>query len=112
MPARVPAHRPARPAGPSRHRDYDRHARDPESRRFYPSTHWRKMRAVQLHARPLCERCLAEGRYTAATVVHHRLELADRPDLAFDPDNLESLCPHHHSKHHATTYVNGYQCDA
>jgi 5-methylcytosine-specific restriction endonuclease McrA len=102
MPRRIPGHRPARLPDPSRHRDYDRHARDRESRLFYPSTTWRKMRAIQLRASPLCERCLAEGLYVPATVVHHRIERRDRPELTFDQSNLESLCSSCHSRHHAT----------
>src|SRR5207237_734428 len=40
---------------------------------------------------PLCNRCPAD-RPAAARDVHHVKPRDVRPDLAFDPDNLEGLC--------------------
>ena len=41
---------------------------------------------------PLCERCLGEGKVTAASEVHHIEKIADRPDLRLAWDNLMSVC--------------------
>ncbi|WP_215532921.1 HNH endonuclease [Solibaculum mannosilyticum] len=48
----------------------------------------------------LCQRCLRYGRYTPANTTHHKIPITERPDLAFDPDNLESICPACHNKDH------------
>jgi 5-methylcytosine-specific restriction enzyme A len=86
----------------SRHEAYDRLARDPDASRFYHSARWRKARLMKLRRQPLCELCLIQGRLVAAALVHHMFELASRPDLALDLDNLQSLCPSCHSRLHAT----------
>lgn len=55
---------------------------------------------------PLCELCLEEGRVTAAEDVHHRVEIGTYDDLerqkmlAFDYNNLISICHHCHMKLH------------
>lgn len=98
----VPTHRPARPPGPSRHRVYDRTARDAESKRFYHSSAWLKARLAKLGRDPLCGRCLEQGRLEQATVVHHRVELRADRSLALDPGNLESLCAACHGRLHAS----------
>lgn len=100
MPRRIPTYRPpgsalARAAG---RRDYDRSRRDREGKRFYDSAAWLKLRRVKLALAPLCERCESRGLVVVADQVHHRRERRDRPDLALDLDNLESLCrPCHNS---------------
>lgn len=59
---------------------------------------WRKLRLVKLGADPLCEDCLEQGITTAAVEVHHKLKVADRPDLRLDLENLLSLCTPHHAR--------------
>jgi 5-methylcytosine-specific restriction endonuclease McrA len=81
-------------------RQYDRHGRDPEAKRFYRSAAWLGIRSIKLRRDPLCERCLARGLLIPATTVHHKRERREAPDLALDLDNLESLCPSCHSSHH------------
>ena len=53
---------------------------------------------------PLCEVCEAQGRVTLADQVHHRQKFVvnNRIDkgLAFDFDNLQSVCVDCHSKAH------------
>jgi hypothetical protein len=44
----------------------------------------------------LCERCLAEGRTVAATIVNHRRPHKGDWQLFIDPGNHESLCKPHH----------------
>ncbi len=102
MPERIPSHRPRRLPGPGRHRDYDRHARDRDSARFYCSARWRTLRLSKLRQDPLCERCKAQGTLVPATIVHHKVERRDEPELELEWDNLESLCPSCHSRHHAS----------
>jgi len=66
--------------------------------KFYRAKPWRSTRAVKLRRDPLCEHCKAAGRLEPATQVHHVLERLDRPDLAYDLTNLESLCASCHSR--------------
>ena len=42
---------------------------------------------------------------TPATVVHHKRYLRDRPDLALNLDNLESLCNECHYREHHPDYA-------
>lgn len=102
MPRKIRTYRPpgARTVVQAR-RDYDAHRRDRASKGFYNSAAWRKARLLKLAESPLCELCRRSGRLTAATTVHHRQELRDRPDLALDLANLQSVCPPCHSRHHA-----------
>lgn len=74
-------------------------------RRLITSARWLRLRRAVLTAHPLCVRCLAEGRTTAATEVHHirpveqALSAADKEQRAYDPTNLQALC---HDCHVAT----------
>lgn len=101
MPNRVPSHKPRRLAGPGRHREYDRTARDADGKRFYHSDAWLKLRRLKLSINPLCERCLKRGMLTPASIAHHKQERRDHPELALELDNLESLCASCHSSEHA-----------
>jgi len=65
------------------------------------STRWRKVRAVKLARHPLCEDCDEHGRVEVAVQVHHLEGLATRPDLAFDMENLRSLCTTCHARREA-----------
>lgn len=45
----------------------------------------------------LCAVCLKEGIYNSRRVeVHHIEKISERPDLAYDYDNLICLCSQHH----------------
>jgi 5-methylcytosine-specific restriction enzyme A len=48
---------------------------------------WRRMRAAQLKREPACRRCSEQ-----ATTVDHITPHRGDPALAFDPENLQSLC--------------------
>ena len=68
-------------------------------RKLYDLPQWRGphgARQQQLRKQPLCERCLAEGRTTAATVVNHRTPHKGNLELFLDPANHESTCAEHH----------------
>lgn len=72
--------------------------RDRDYMALIQSWRWRKLRATHMAAHPLCERCIENERLTPATVVHHikpiesAYGLAEKTRLAFDEDNLMSLC--------------------
>jgi 5-methylcytosine-specific restriction enzyme A len=67
----------------------------PERQRLYDRK-WRRIRAAYLADHPWCERCLADGIYTAATDVHHLDRHAGDPEKFYN-GQLESLCKPHHS---------------
>lgn len=59
---------------------------------------WRKARAGYLRAHPLCRRCEADGRVTAATVVDHITPHRGDMALFWAPDNWQPLCKRHHDE--------------
>jgi 5-methylcytosine-specific restriction protein A len=65
-------------------------------RRGYDSS-WRLVRHQHLQNNPICLDCLKEGRYVAATDVHHIKKLAEHPELRDVSENLMSLCHRCHS---------------
>lgn len=65
---------------------------------FYNKRSWRKLSRRQLAAEPLCRHCRRRGQLTPATVADHIIPRKDRPDLALDPDNLQSLCKPCHQR--------------
>lgn len=48
----------------------------------------------------MCVPCSKENRKTIATEVHHVIELSEDITLAYDLDNLESICHSCHMKEH------------
>lgn len=90
MPARIPSHKP--PGADQAAKAYE-HARPRQAdKNFYATARWRQLRAYKLATDPLCEQCRKGGRVTAARHVHHTRPRKDRPDLAYNCGNLESLC--------------------
>lgn len=90
-PKGTPIYQPPAPSTPSAEAYRERH-------RFYCRAAWTKRtRPAKLARDPLCERCLKHDVLTPAAHVHHIQDLADRPDLAHDLDNLEALCASCHS---------------
>lgn len=67
---------------------------------------WRKTRQ-QVLARDHyeCVRCKEEGKLTInqhqSLEVDHILELETHPELAYELDNLQTLCKYHHNKNMA-----------
>lgn len=53
-------------------------------------------RAAHLRRHPLCVRCLAQGRVTAASVLDHIIPIRAAPEKQHDPSNHQSLCAEHH----------------
>lgn len=75
---------------------------------IYQDRRWKKLRAWHVRNHPLCQDCseMDPPRVTAIQEVHHIIPWetgstpAQQDDLAFDPDNIVSLCTHHHKKRH------------
>ena len=65
---------------------------------FYNTTKWKELRLLKLQMNPLCEHCLRENKITPATEVDHIIPIQQRPDLALDINNLQSLCKPCHSR--------------
>ena len=76
---------------------YNKHERDPASKRRYGRT-WKRIRDRYIAAHPLCEQCRKEGKLTLAEEVHHILPLAEGGTHV--EENLISLCKSHHSALH------------
>lgn len=73
--------------------------------RFYKRKAWESTRELYLKSVDgLCEVCLAQGLYTPAVHVHHKIHLnesnVDNPKIAYGFDNLEALCLECHNKEH------------
>jgi len=62
--------------------------RDPEARRIYASKRWHRVRRRILDRDPICRLC----RKAFAEHAHHVQKIKDRPDLAYDEDNLVGVC--------------------
>lgn len=87
-------------------RNYDKHKRNQDSKRFYNSKEWIKCREVVLiRDRYLCRKCFKNNKITTADVVHHIKELKDYPELALTLSNLESLCHACHNQIHGKDKV-------
>lgn len=79
---------------------------DAERKRIYQTERWRRLRAVKVSMNPLCELCEKDGRVTPTEDVHHIQSFMSTDDpvqrnfLAYDFDNLMSLCKTCHQKVH------------
>jgi len=77
-------------------REYDRQRNAEEHRAIYKSARWAKLRVMKIRANPFCELedvCVRRtGRPAPSTVVDHIESVQDRPDLAYDWDNLRACC--------------------
>lgn len=74
----------------------------------YSTTRWQRVRKAYFMEHPLCERCLAEGRTKETEEIHHVIPLKSCNgdlnyllQLAFNTENLMSLCKKHHEETHA-----------
>jgi 5-methylcytosine-specific restriction protein A len=74
-----------------KHELYDRFYRDQESKKFYQSAQWRKVKEMKLARDPLCETCHQVGKVTVATIVHHMIPIKKRVKKVH-LDFLVSLC--------------------
>ena len=63
-----------------------------DAQNIYQDKRWKKLRGQKLRQNPLCERCECENRVKLADEVHHIVPLQENIDLAFDYNNLQSVC--------------------
>lgn len=79
---------------------------DSERRKIYNSERWRRLRAWKFASDPLCEMCLKEDKVVPAEDIHHIVSFMSTDDpeqrifLAYDYENLMSLCKQCHQKVH------------
>lgn len=83
-----------------------------DRQKIYQSAKWKALRLAKLAEQPLCERCLSNGKVTAAIDVHHKdsflnYEGSQRLAKAYDSDNLMSVCKECHSYLHRNGTTHG-----
>lgn len=75
--------------------------------KMYNTQRWRDLRAWKMTNDPLCEECNKTNKVTAVEDVHHIISFMstndpiERSRLAFDYNNLMSICKECHAKKHA-----------
>jgi 5-methylcytosine-specific restriction protein A len=101
MPTSPPTFRPSTTTAPV-HAPKQELVRENDHGEWYSNRRWRRLREIFLARYPICsdpsgchER---EGRCEIASEVHHKIPRLERPDLAYDEDNLEALCKSCHSR--------------
>ena len=73
---------------------------------IYATSKWRKLRESKLIKDPLCEICLQNNIITSGIDVHHIVSFVSvtdplrRLELAYNFDNLQTLCKVCHTKIH------------
>jgi 5-methylcytosine-specific restriction protein A len=86
--------------------NYVKTTRKGEYQAIYQDKHWLKLRNAKRRNNPLCEECEKRNRVTPMREVHHKkpFDTGRTPDeiqeLAFDYDNLVSLCDPCHDEAH------------
>lgn len=84
-----------------------------DRKKIYNSERWRKLRAWKFSRNPLCEQCLERGRTTPAEDIHHKQSFMStddpvlRNELAYNYENLVSLCKKCHKEKHFVRQKNG-----
>lgn len=79
---------------------------DADRRKIYNSERWRRLRAWKFACDPLCELCLKDGKTVPAEDIHHIVSFmstdnpVQRSYLAYDYENLMSLCKQCHQLIH------------
>ena len=74
-----------------------RKERDP----VYAKRVWGRLRKLALQSDLYeCQECRKSGKRVQARIVHHIVPVSERPDLAYELDNLESVCFKCHEQKH------------
>lgn len=73
------------------------YARNSGGSLIYDTRAWRRLSDKKRTVDPFCEQCLLDGIYNIANIVDHIVEVKDNPKLAYDWNNLRSLCHTHHN---------------
>ncbi|MFV1455172.1 HNH endonuclease [Bacillus mycoides] len=81
--------------------------------KFYKHRYWYKhirLKALERDNNE-CQACKRLGKYSKGRNVHHIKELRDRPDLAYELSNLETLCIQcHNAEHKKEKYIRQRAC--
>ena len=80
--------------------EYNRYARDKDSKSFYGGRAWREASARQLRREPLCAECMRAGRVTPAEFADH-IQPIREGGARFDAGNIQSLCRACHNRKHS-----------
>lgn len=79
-----------------------------DAQAIYQSKIWKKLREAKRMMNPVCQVCELEGKTTLTEDIHHLIPFStgkteeERRALAFDFDNLISVCKHCHNRLHKT----------
>lgn len=78
--------------------------RSGNKKKFYDDPYWRYKLTNEILERDNheCQECKREGKLSIKQQgkkldIHHKKELEEYPELAYDKDNLETVCVHHHN---------------
>jgi 5-methylcytosine-specific restriction endonuclease McrA len=63
---------------------------------FYTTKEWIAIRDRRRSENPICIECEKQGRIRPMKIVDHIISIEERPDLALDYSNTQSLCDYHH----------------
>lgn len=72
-------------------------------KKFYDDIDWKNLSKIVLKRdNNECQECKKEGKLTIKQHkkkldVHHKKELEEHPELAYEINNLETVCVHHHN---------------
>lgn len=79
--------------------------RKKEHQKVYNNKKWQNLRAIHFAQQPLCECCYSQGRIVLGEEMHHTQEFMQEEGvdwgLAFDRDNVTTLCRKCHKAHHS-----------
>jgi 5-methylcytosine-specific restriction enzyme A len=80
-----------------------------EYQKVYNCRRWKELRARKFADNPICEECVKLGRTTPTKEIHHikPFEIDNDLSLAYDYDNLISLCVEHHKQAHEKLHMLG-----
>ena len=80
-----------------------------EYQKVYNTRRWKDLRARKMADNPLCEECERKGKVIPAKEVHHLkpFEIDYDLSLAYDYDNLISLCVECHKEAHEKLRLTG-----
>lgn len=91
---------------PRKKPDYTKRGDNILAAKIYNTPQWKNLRKIKLMSNPVCEMCLEQGKVSPTEEIHHITPILtgkdelEMMDLAFNYDNLISLCKEcHHSLH-------------
>ena len=78
--------------------------------KLYKSKTWQKCRQGYIKSvGGLCEKCLEQGRYAPAVIVHHKIPITanniNDPNITLNWDNLQAVCRDCHTELHTNRTV-------